>query len=63
MMPYITPDYFRREMLIDLFSFHDTSRRNVFWAVLYTPEGKRLKESSATFLRQFDRDYYNGYQK
>jgi hypothetical protein len=34
-----------------------------FWAVLYTPEGKRLKESSATFLRQFDRDYYNGYQK
>jgi hypothetical protein len=34
-----------------------------FWAVLYTPEGKRLKESSATFFRQFDRDYYNGYQK
>jgi hypothetical protein len=30
MMPYIAPDYFHREMLVDLFSFHDISRSNVF---------------------------------
>jgi hypothetical protein len=48
-MPYIAPDYFRREMLIDLFSVHDISRRNVHLEGLYTPDGGYLKESSATF--------------
>ena len=37
MMPYVAPDYFRREMLIDLFSVHDFSRRNVARRVLPLP--------------------------
>jgi hypothetical protein len=30
-MPYIGPDYFRREMLIDFLSIHDVSPGTVFW--------------------------------
>jgi len=53
MMPYIAPDYFRREMLIDLLSVHDISRITVLLQDSYKLDGKQLKESLAVFLRYF----------
>jgi hypothetical protein len=52
MMLYIAPDYFRREMLIDLSSVHDISLSELFFLEgFYTPDGKQLKESSVMSLR------------
>ena len=53
MMPYIAPDYFRREMLIDLLSVHDISRITVLLQDSYKQDGEQLKESLAVFLRYF----------
>ena len=53
MMPYIAPDYFRREMLIDLLSVHDILAELLFLENSYTLDGKQLKECSAVFLRYF----------
>jgi hypothetical protein len=51
LMLYITPDYFRRKMLIDLSSVHDISLGTVFLGGFYTPDGKQLKESSVMSFR------------
>jgi hypothetical protein len=54
MMPYIAPDYFHREMLVDLFSFHDILPE-LFPGRLIYARRQQIKESAAASLRNFTR--------
>ena len=45
MMPYIAPDYFRREMLSELESVHNISSNSVFWKAHIRHTADRLKKA------------------
>src|SRR6266446_6090454 len=63
MMPYIAPDYFRREMLIDLLSVHDISPRTVFLEGLIYARRQTTKRAFRGVSPVFHRHNYMVAQK
>jgi hypothetical protein len=62
-MPYIAPDYFRGEMLIDLLSVHDISRRTAFSRKLIYARRQTSKRELSGVSPVFHRRHYMVAQK